>query len=349
MSDPFEVEDYGGWFSPLFPSHGYGWIVLVSFLVSGTVFALGYAIAAVGGLTYPAANVYLGTFVVFAMLAALGIADGTYVDVWNDVRDAFDVDDETYAAVVDDGLARIHDDRRILAIAALLALPYFYVVTVSYLQLPWPLSDLAVEYFFGGTLNFAPGLPSAALICLFGAVSALLVATILNGFLSHLVLVGEVADLPFRNVHTAASELEPLAGYTVASATAWFAAVSLIVLWMQTSLGQLVGTTMIAVLAVAGLVFFAAPQLILHDALADAKRAEIAAIREEYAELHRLVAAEEDPPEDLSLRLEVTDRRLENAQAISTWVYDLTSVGKLVAAAVIPWLTIVQDIQGILP
>lgn len=348
MSASFEVDDYGSWFSYLFPSHGYGWIVLVASLVSGAVFALGYPIAAVGDLTYPAANVYLGTFVVFAMVAALGIADGTYVDVWNDVRDAFDVDDETYAAVVDDGLARIHDDRRILAIAALLALPYFYVVAVSYLQLSWPLSDLAVEYFFGGSLSFEEGLPAAVLVCLFGAVSALLVATILNGFLAHLVLVEEVADLPFRNVHTAASELEPLAGYTVASATAWFAAVSLIVLWVQTSLGQLVGTTMIAVLAVAGVVFFAAPQLILHDALADAKHDEIVAIREEYAELHRLVAAD-DPPEDLSLRLEVTDRRLENAQSISTWVFDLTSVGKLVAAAVIPWLTIVRDVQGILP
>lgn len=349
MSAPFDVDDYGSWFSSLFPSHGYGWIVLVSFLVSAAVFALGYAIAAVGGLTYPAPNVYLGTFVVFAMLAALGIADGTYVDVWNDVRDAFDVDDETYEAVVDDGLERIHDDRRILAIAALLAVPYFYVVAVSYLPLSWPLSDLAFEYFFGGSLSFEEGLPAVVLICLFGAATSLLVATILNGFQTHLGLVGEVADLPFRNVHAAASELEPLAGFSIASATAWFAAVSLIVLWMQTGLGQLVGTTMIGVLAVAGIVFFAAPQLILHDALADAKRAEIVAIREEYAELHRLVAAEDDPPGDLSLRLEVTDRQLENAQAISTWVYDLTSMGKLVAASVIPWLTIVQDVQGILP
>lgn len=40
----------------------------------------------------------------------------------------------------------------------------------------------------------------------------------------------------------------------------------------------------------------------------------------------------------------MTDRRLEGAKAIDTWMYDLSSVGKLVVASVVPGSTLVQEL-----
>jgi hypothetical protein len=342
MGELFHTDDYVSWFSYLFVSHGYVWIGLVAAMVSLGLFAVGYGISLLGGFAYPKVNTYFGVFAVFAMLAALGVADRIYVDVWNDIRRAFDVDDETYRAVVHPRLEQIHDEKRILASAVALAAPYFYITTVSYTPLDWPLRNLALEYFYSGELVYDTGILSVVVICLFGAVAALLIATIVNGFVVQLTLAREVSALPFRDIYTSASDLEPLAIFTIASATAWFAATSLIILWMQIGLGMLIGWVMVALLVLTGIVFFLAPQLVLHDALRDAKRNKVVDIQREYRELHTL-ARQDTPSDSLSLRLELVDRRLENAQSISTWVYNASSLSKLVAASVIPWLTLIQE------
>lgn len=177
--------------------------------------------------------------------------------------------------------------------------------------------------------------------CLFGAVSVLASVTTINGFANHLALIDEVSELPFRDVHTAASELEPVAGFTMASATAWFAGISVIVLLLGTGFSPDVGLALIALFVLAGVVFFLAPQLVLHAALLDAKREVLVGVRKEYEEIRELIGT--DPPDDLSLRLDVTDRRLENAKSIRTWAYDVSSAGKLAAASVIPWLNLVEE------
>jgi hypothetical protein len=161
---------------------------------------------------------------------------------------------------------------------------------------------------------------------------------------NHLTLVSEVADLPFEDIRTAASTLEPVARFTIAGATVWFAGISFLILWIEAGVGGDLGTVIIALLVFVGTVFFFAPQLILHDALVDTKRDVLTEIRGEYDEMHDLTRGTRGSGEDLSLRLYVTDRRLENANSISTWVYDLSSVGQLVAAAVIPWLSLLQEL-----
>lgn len=345
MGETIDTADYGVWFSPLLPSGDHVSVLLVSAGIGLVLFCLGYLIAAAGGVSYLGEpGGYLGSIAAVFMLGALGVADGIYVDVWNEVRGTFAVDDEAYRAVVSPVLARVYDGRRVLGYAAILGVPYLYIVAVSHLPVPSaPLHGTGVRVFFGGELPYPVGVPSVVLLSLFGVVNALLVATIVNGLVNHLALVGEVSALPFRNVYASASELEPVAGFTVASATAWFAGTTLVVLWARTSIGGTTGTVLVVVLVATGAVFFAAPQLMLHDALSEAKREETVSIQAEYDEIHELIRTDADPPTDLSMRLEVADRRLENARSISTWVYNLSSVGKLAVASIIPWSTLVQQ------
>lgn len=346
MARPLDSDEYVGWFSYLFPSHDFGPVGLVSAGAGVAVFALGLAIAAVGGNTYLSDPVpYVSAAGVAVALAGLGWADGSYVDVWNEVRPAFAVDDETYRAVVRPRLERIHDGRRILAYWAVLAVPYAVVTAVFFLP-EMPLHDALTDAILGAdAAPFADGdrLFRVGYYYLFGAANVLLVATAANGFVTHLGLVDEVSELPFRDVHRSASQLEPVADFTLAGATAWFAGVTVVFLALRVGTAGALGPVVVAVLVVAGVVFFLAPQLLLHDALLEAKRDALADVRSEYAEIQRSVRTDGEPPDAASLRLDVTDRRLENAKAIRTRVYNLSSVGKLAAAGAVPWLTLVQE------
>ena len=333
---------YGGWFSELLPSRGYLRVGLVSAGTALGLFAYGYAVAAVGGLEYLSEpDGYLASFAVLWTLAWLGLADETYVEVWNDVRAAFDVDDDTYRSVVGAGLDRVYDGRRVLAYAAVFGVPWLFATAALYVP-GSPYRDVVA----GLVLEADPFAPSYLWLAVFYpyiAVLALSFGAVLNGFVNHLGLVNEVSDLPFRDVRRAASELESLGRFTLASGAAWFVGATFFVLWQGANLDGTVALGALGVFVSVGVVLFLAPQLVLHDALADAKRDVLAGIRAEYDEMDRLLRAD-DPPGDLSLRLDVTDRRLEGATSIDTWVYDLSSVGKLVAASVIPWLALVQEL-----
>ena len=351
MEETLDGDAYVGWFSYLSPSSGYAPLVLVSAAASVGVFALGYVVARIGNVAYLSEPLpYAGAFGIFWTFVWLGWADEVYVGVWNDARAAFAVDDETYRDVVRPRLERILDARRILAYWTVLAIPYFVIAGALYLP-GLPLHDPVREVLLRA--GFSPHLHGnrvirVIVVYLFGAVSVLVFVTVINGFANHLLLVGEVSELPFRDVHTAASELEPIAGFTMASATAWFAGVSVIVLLMEAGLGSDIGLTVIAILVLAGVVFFLAPQVVLHSALTDAKREVLVGIRKEYEEMQMSIRRGTEPLEDLPLRLDVTDRRLESAKSIRTWAYDVSSAGTLVASSVIPWLTLVEK-MGELP
>lgn len=337
--------EFGNWLSNRFPSRGYLRVGLASAGVAFGLFLLGYATAVLGDLVYLSEpDGYLAAFAVFWALTALGLADGAYVDVWNDSRSAFAVDDEAYRDVVRPRLERIYDERRILTYATVIAVPFFAIVSAIYLP-GSPFRDTAIAVFLANEPSpLPPRVLRVGLYYLFGGVNAVLVATAVNGFVNHLALVSEVSKLPFEDLRTSASVLEPVGRFTIASATVWFAGISILVLWIEAGVSGNLGTVTIGLLVFAGVVFFLAPQLILHDALLEAKRDLLAEIRAEYEEMHERARGGGEPSESLSFRLEVTDRRLESANSIRTWVYDLSSVGKLVAASVIPWLTLAQEL-----
>jgi hypothetical protein len=324
-------------------------VALVSAVVALGLFLFGYVLALVGDLAYLSApESYLGPIAVFWTLTWLGLADDVYVGVWNDVRPAFAVDDGAYRAVVRPRLERIYDRRRVLGYATVLGTPYALLVAAIYLP-GSPFRGAAVDIFLANEPSpHPPRLLRVLLFYLFGAANAVLIAAVVNGFVTHLALVRAVAGLPFRNAHTGAAELKPVARFSIASATVWFAGVTLVVIWVEAGLSGTVGVATIAVLVFLGVVFFLAPQLLLHDALLDAKRDVVAGIRAEYDEMAGQARGHGRASDDRSFRLEVTDRRLEGAQSIRTWVYDLPSVGALVVSSAIPWLTLVRDLLSTL-
>lgn len=343
MGETIHTDEYVAWFSHLVPSDTYVRVGTAAAGVSITLFLVGYVVGVVGNFDYLSEpEGYLGAFGVFWLLTWLGIADTHYVDVWNEIRPAFAVDDETYRAAVQYRLQRIYDNRRILSHTATLALPYVLIVTAIYLP-GSPFRDVAANVFLAESDPYAPNVLRVIEFYLIGIVNALLLATVINGFLNHLALIREVAELPFQNIYTTASDLEPVGRFTIASSTVWFAGISLIILWMGIGVSSAIATAIIAVLVFTGIVFFLAPQLRLHDALIDAKQDALAEVRAEYDEMYQTVKQGAQQPESLSPRLELTDRRLANVQSIRTWVYDVSSIGKLVAASMIPWLKLVQQ------
>lgn len=342
MEETKDDSDYVSWFSHLLPSCNYVWVVVAAAGVSIGLFALGYVVYIVGGvgggfdyLLEPEG--YLAAFSVFWMLTWLGLADGRYVDVWNDVRPAFAVDEESYRAIVQFRLKRIYDLRRILGYTAALAAPYLLFIAVLYYP-GAPFQEETRNVFLTVDSPYDASVARVIEFYLFGIVNDLLLASVINGFLNHLALVREVAELPFQNIYTSASDLEPVGRFTIASSTVWFTGISLIVLWIGIGVSSAIGVAMIALLIFAGLGFFLAPQLAVHDALTHAKRETLAEIRERYEELYQSNQMESQPSEDVMSRLELIDRQLANAKSIRTWVYDLSSISKLVAASMIPWL-----------
>lgn len=182
------------------------------------------------------------------------------------------------------------------------------------------------------------------IIYLYGSVAVVAFSTAINWVLNHVGLIDEVSDLPFRDIHSTASELEPIARFTMASSTAWFAGTSVIVLLVLTGLRPLIGLAIILLLIFMGVILFMAPQLALHSALLDAKREAQVKIRKEYEEMQQSLQENPGDAEHLSLQLEMTDRRLKSTNAIRTWPYNPKSVGKLATASIIPWLSVFERI-----
>jgi hypothetical protein len=193
------------------------------------------------------------------------------------------------------------------------------------------------DYSFARIANYA----------LFGAVLIPALVTSVRGFVQHVRMLRTVAELPFRNVYTAAQQLEPLVRFSMIPATAWFVGVSLVVLWTRAGISNSATVLLIATLVFIGLLHIVTPLLVLHDALKDAKEELLQEIRAELADIHREVHDEGSSLDRLSLWLDVVDRRRQRAKAVSTWVYDLPSLRRFIIASVIPLVTLVQDVVSL--
>jgi hypothetical protein len=182
VGETIDTSRYGTWLSNLFPASGYLSIALVSGGVALSLFLVGYLLATVGALAYLSEpDGYLAAFAVFWTLTALGLANDAYVDVWNDVRPAFAVDNETYRAVVGTRLDRIYDRYRVLVYAAGLWIPFVIIVNAIYLP-GSPFRDAAIDVFLANEPSpLPPRVLRVGLYYLLGAVNAVLIAAVLNG------------------------------------------------------------------------------------------------------------------------------------------------------------------------
>lgn len=184
---------------------------------------------------------------------------------------------------------------------------------------------------------------------LFGAVLIPALVTSVRGFVQHVRMLRRVAELPFRNVYTAARQLEPLVRFSMLPATAWFLGVSLVVLWMRAGISGSAAVFLVATLVLIGLLHIATPLLLLHDALKEAKEELLLEIRAELTDIHREVYDEDGSLDRLSLWLDVVDRRRQRAKAVSTWVYDLPSLRRFMVASIIPFPTVAKDVVSLVP
>lgn len=350
MAATLDDDRYVSWVSSLSPAPGYAPLVAVSASAALGVFALGYVVSAVGGLPFSylrspdfSPAIYLSAGGIFWTLAWLGWAEQVYVDMWNEVRPAFAVTDDAYREAVGPWLERIHDEGRLLGYWVAFAAPGFLLISVVYLPVvPSGIQASVGRLLLGGV---RPSATVAAVNYLYFAVGSALLVTACYTFANHLFLLGDVSELPLGDPHTAASDLEPVVRFSMATSTAWFVGVSVVVVWTRIQrLNPAVESASVLVLVLVGVVIFAAPTVIVHVALADAKRDALTDARREYEAIHRSMERGEHPVEELTLRLEVTDRRLESARSIRTWPYDVRSAGKLATAAVIPWLTLVREV-----
>lgn len=348
---PLESSAYTNWIHYVFPSSKRVVLVVVPALLAGVVFTLGYGIARLGSERYLVELYpYVGSGGIFWILLWLGWVDSVLVDVWNQVRPAFGVDDETFRALVGSRLADFYDDRVTLGYSVAVLVPYIALVALFYLpafagvDIVGAIVQPEVRTRLGGY-----SLARLANYVLFGLVLVPALVTSVRGFVNHVILLREVTQMPFQNAHTAARQLEPLVKFSMTPATAWFAGISLVLLWMRAGIRGFVALLLVATLVFIGVLHIMAPLLILHDALQKARQELLAEIRADYEEIRRSVRAGDESPDRLSLWLEVTDRRHQNAKSISTWVYDVPSLSRFVAASVIPWLTLVEHVLSLLP
>ncbi len=346
MADPLESSAYTNWISHVFPNSRYRTLGVVSALAAGGVFALGYGITALGGGDYLCKRYpYVGAGGIFWILLWLGWVDAVQVSVWNRVYPAFGVDSATYRDVIGSQLDSFYNDRVTLGYSASLVVLYLACVVLFHVS-AFP-GDGRISMIFDSYLG-GDSLVRAANFVLFGTVLIPALVTSVRGFVNHVLLLRRVKKLPFQNLSTAAQQLEPLAKFSLTPATAWFAGVSLILLGGRGEVSDPIAQVVIATLVLITVVHIAVPLLTLHDALQDAQRELLAEIRADYDEIRHSVRTGDESPDRLSLWLEVTDRRQQNANAISTWVYDLSSLRRFLVAAAIPLLTLIDEVLSLL-
>lgn len=148
MGNPLNSDEYIGWFSHLYPSHGYPSLILVSGMIGFGLYALGSVIAAAVSVGYfKDAYPIFSAIGVIVLLVWFGWIDGSYVEAWNEVRSAFAVDDETYESVVRFRLERMYDWRRILMYSSVIAVAYFLVTTLVFVE-HVPFHDTASDFIY---------------------------------------------------------------------------------------------------------------------------------------------------------------------------------------------------------
>lgn len=247
--------------------------------------------------------------------------------------------------MTNDRLAAFADDRITLGYSTVLILLYVVVLLLFFCSPP--LGGSVLNTIIQPDIRAQLGGYSLARLVnysLFGVVLIPALVTSVRGFVIHIAMLRDVAALPFRNIHTSAQQLEPLVRFSMTAGTAWFAGISLVLLWFRSGIRGY-----IAVLVLIGVLHIVTPLWILHDALQREQQDLLQEIRADYNEIRHLIREADETPDELSLWLEVTDRRLESAKSISTWVYDVPSLSRLLAASVIPWLTLIERVVTLIP
>jgi hypothetical protein len=321
---------HGGWIPRTFRSSSQSRIVLRAVLASAVILGAEYLLEVVwldlpywhrweSFLADP--GVQLAALGLVFTLTLLGQWGARYVELWADVRPAFDVPDEEYDAVVRRSLVAFYGRDHVPF--ALFALVQIAVYGLFRGELPAGFLHVGFLHFFAVT----------ALYC----------------FYRHTVTIQRITALDLADVARARPTLSRVADFSVVVGLTWFAALSALVAYVGFFVGLERGIGLfyaaaVLVLVFVGLLTFLAPVVLLHEALSAAKQERLRRLDAEYEALFWDWRAG-DLDRDLDSGLDLLEKRRRNVEAISTWPYRLVSVGELALASLVPTtLSLVQTL-----
>lgn len=311
---------YSGWLLRAFPEPDQPHILLRAVLGTAAILAVEYVVEVVvlnleywqrNGPYFTSPDILLSAFGLAFALVLVGQWGARYVELWEEVRPAFDVPDEQYDTVVRRSLEDMYGRDHVLFLL-------FAVVQIGVYTLFG--SELPAGFFHVGFFHF-------------------FAVTTLYAFYRYTDAIGRVTDLDLVGLVEARSTLLEIADFSVAVCLSLFAALAALVVWIGFFLElnravDLFYASVVLFFVGVGLLAFIIPVMLLHEALAEAKRERLNSIYDDYDSLFR-TWKEGDLDGDPSVALDILETRRQNTEALSTWPYRLVSVGKLALGSVV--------------
>ncbi|KTG28434.1 hypothetical protein [Haloferax profundi] len=346
------------WVSRLFPSSDFSSVVRRAALLSVAYFVVGLALSVAVGreasylflnrpfdgwsfldVNFLGLSAVMGTVGIFIELVIVGQWSVAYTDIWNRVEACFAVEErERYRALVDgylDRMYRIRRDRvvdlKLVFVAFVVFEPVFIVVGNGLdPRIGW---DLVLIY-----LN--------VWLVFLGLLGIFL-------FLLHLRLLTALREFEIANLHTAASQFEPVASLGVSVAVSWFVGVTVLVIyyWLDSGISLAAPFTsrsvptspdlalhllLVTVLVVVGVLIFAVPVWVIHLHIATGKRHLVDALDQRRDEL--LVGWTGEGTLDSSVASEIglLEDVNRTADRIRTWPSFVSDLVPLAVSAFVP-------------
>lgn len=323
------------------------------------IFGLGFVVAVSGGFGaayLQSTSAYLVTVGILFISLSYAWGSRRFLSLWPRIRNAFATSDDVYEAHVRRGLDRVYNDRAILAEFGLAAVAILSLQFVVPIPAAVRVGLAPVAEVMGVTVRYA-----AVLNHLFGVVGLLYAVTGIHMAVTGLYLLHRVTLLPLESPRTAANELEAFGEFSAIAASIWFLLVVLLVVVYQSlfeyllEIGEAFGHTLwvvgtVAVILLVGLAIFVVPQVSIHSALVRRKRERLREIDEELDEFLESLRAGERGPDELSMALELHDRKRERVAGTRTWLYDvrrLLHLGVAGATAAVSLVRKVLELPGI--
>lgn len=296
-------------------------ILLLEFLVEVLLLDLPYWKSPEAFMSDP--GVILGALGLVFGFILLGQWGERYIELWKIVRPAFDVENEEYRAAVRRNLDNLYGRDHI---------PFLMFVVVQVGVYGVYGHELPAGYLHVGFLHF-------------------LGVTALYSFYRHTVTIRSVMEMPLTDISRARSILAEIADYSVAVCLNWFGALAAVSIYIGFFMGlnRNIGVfyaILIAFFVAIGLLVFAIPVVLIHEALVEAKSQRLRELRQEYDTLFdewQTDTLAGDP----SVGLEILETRRRNVETLSTWPYKLASVGKIAVGSVVPAaISVIQTFVG---
>lgn len=296
-------------------------ILFVEFLVEVIVLDLPYWQGPASFVRDP--GVTLGALGLVLGFVLVGQWGERYIELWKTVRPAFDVDDEQYADAVRRNLDSLYGRDHVPFVL-------FLIVQLGIYGLYG--HELPAGYLHVGFLHF-------------------LGVTALYSFYRHTVTIRSITAMDLTDLGRARPILSEVADFSVAVCLNWFGALAVLSIYLGVFMGiereiVLVYAFILVIFVAIGLLAFTIPVVLLHDALVNAKQERLRELHQDYNELFEEWRSD-DLVGDPSVGLEMLETRRRNIQKLSTWPYQLASLGKLALGSVIPPLiSVIQTVSG---